>query len=109
MEDVLGMLDSQPWPMFRGNPARTGEAVDPVALPLELKWSFDTGHEARLDAGFAERLHGVRVLAPGIEVAHHADLGIGRPDREMTTALAVLFDQMRAEFLVGAVVRAHGE
>ena len=44
---------------------------------------------------------------PLVEVADHRNaLGVGRPDREVHAAAAVLFAEVRAEFVVGALVRA---
>lgn len=35
------------WPCYRGDPARTGVADEPLEFPLAIQWSYESDHEPR--------------------------------------------------------------
>ena len=53
-EEPQGTRKRQEWPLFRGNRQRTGRAQGSLALPLQLKWSYEAGHAIESSAAIAE-------------------------------------------------------
>src|ERR1700722_11709351 len=43
-------LNAAGWPVFRGNPALTGVATDPLPATLDLLWSYKTGAPVKSSA-----------------------------------------------------------
>ena len=42
------------WPMFRGNPERTGVTRERLPLPLDLQWSYDAGEAIESSAAISQ-------------------------------------------------------
>ena len=44
------------WPMFRGNPERTGVTQAQLSLPLDLQWSYEAGEAIESSAAISKNL-----------------------------------------------------
>ena len=68
---------------------------------------FQAGDEALPDSGGPAHAKRMAVLVPAVEFTHHEDSpGIGRPDRKLHAAHALVNDGVRAQLFVKAVMRA---